>query len=205
MHPHTILPQHPVLSFDSHFSAHFLSRLAFAGASLQSHHSGKSWRQTSASDTLFNAAWPLQQLRVFLCGWRAASLIYLHWSCHFNRHGFSEKNTLWPIRSNVWVLKLFCVWQKMYSLYIWISFQTSIASALNTKTTPFRYCTMKSALIFLWTSKMCNSSNQGLEMHNHWKSVAKHPCPSFDMLNAHINNNLYEKKTHLHSCLFYEL
>lgn len=55
------------------------------------------------SDTLFNASWAPQRLRVFLCGRRAASLIYLHWSWHSNLHGYLQ-NTLRPIISNVWVL-----------------------------------------------------------------------------------------------------
>lgn len=55
------------------------------------------------SDTLFNASWAPQRLRVFLCGRRAASLIYLHWSWHLNLRGYLQ-NALRPIISNVWVL-----------------------------------------------------------------------------------------------------
>ncbi len=53
------------------------------------------------SDTLFNALWAPQRLRVFLCGQRAASLIFLHWNWHLNLNGYLQ-NALWPHR--VWVL-----------------------------------------------------------------------------------------------------
>lgn len=87
--PSTISPQHlniPVL--------HLLSRACHRGQACGRAAAVRPRGKPRPSDTHRNASWAARPTRAFLCGRRAASLIYPQWSWHLNLHG-----SLWPHHS----------------------------------------------------------------------------------------------------------